>query len=122
MTDIKQKEDFLVEQVMNPEGEEESKEEEVKNTKRSKTNKDPKSKEAKQAVDPMPELEDIIDYENKSKEAANARMKHLVELLQTDRDYINRFQLLTKKKVIRHHLLLKCLFYLLEYDKDKICC
>lgn len=71
---------------MNPEGEDESKEEEVKNTKRSKNN--PKeepaknSKNQKQSMETLPEIEEVIDYENKVKEAANARLKHIVELLQ----------------------------------------
>lgn len=68
-----------------------------------------------------PELDDIIDYERKFKDASIARMKHIVEQLQTDRDYQSRFNVLKNKKVIRHHLLLKCLFYVLQFDRKDIC-
>ena len=48
-------------------------------------------------------------------------MKYIVELLTSDKDYISRYTVLTNKKIIKHHLLLKCLFYILEYDMDTIC-
>jgi hypothetical protein len=42
-------------------------------------------------------------------------------LITDDEDFKTRFNDLSDRKVIKHHLLIKSLFYLLEYNKDLIC-
>jgi len=48
-------------------------------------------------------------------------MKYYIDLLVNDPDLKNRFGVLPNKKVVKHTNLIKCLFYLLEFDKDQIC-
>lgn len=38
-----------------------------------------------------------------------------------DQDYVSRFNVLKSKKVVRHHLLIKSLFYILEIPKEQVC-
>ena len=123
MSEVKSKEDFLVDQILNPEGDEESKEEDVKpkgkgakkDAKPDKSSKEPKPTEI------VPDLNEIEEYEGKQLQISQVRMKYIVELMCTDPDFKARFSVLREKKIIKYHLLIKSLFYLMEFDRQLIC-
>ncbi len=48
-------------------------------------------------------------------------MKFYLNLIENDKLYRERFDNLVNRKVIKFQLFLKCIFYILEYNKDQIC-
>lgn len=49
------------------------------------------------------------------------KLKFQLDLLKQDPDYKTRFDVLPQRKIVKYQNLLKCIFYLLEHDKEDIC-
>ena len=49
------------------------------------------------------------------------RLKFQLDLLKENESFKSRFDNLTKKKVVKHHKLFKCIFYLLDFESNDIC-
>jgi hypothetical protein len=95
---FKEKEDNMVENKLNP----------------------PKAEEGKDDDDDHHHHEPV-DLEKRNLEIVQMKLKFQIDLLKDNPNFKKRFDALTTRKVVKHHKLLKCIFYLLEYDSEKIC-
>ena len=97
---FKEKEDNMVENKINPPPPEEGEE--------------PKKKEDEEEPEP-------IDYDKRALEITELKLKFQLDLLKQNETFNKRFDSLKNKKVVKHHKLFKCIFYLLDFESDNIC-
>jgi hypothetical protein len=92
----KEKEDGLVDAIINPppvEGEEKEEQEE----------------------------EEPVDLEQRALDITNLRIKFQLDLMKSNEFLKARFDNLPNRKVVKLHKLFKCIFYFLEFSSESIC-
>ena len=98
MTAWKEREDGLVDAVINP--------------------PPPADGEEKEDAD---DGEDAPDLEARALEITKLKLRYQLELIK-ENEFLNaRFSDLPKRKVVKLHKLFKCIFYFLEYSSESIC-
>lgn len=67
------------------------------------------------------EIDHQGNHEQQQALIAQMKLKFQLDLLKQDPDYKIRFDVLPQRKIVKYQSLLKCIFYLLEHDKEDIC-
>lgn len=65
--------------------------------------------------------EDAPDLEARALEITKLKLRYQLELIKENEFLNNRYSDLPKRKVVKLHKLFKCIFYLLEYTSESIC-
>ena len=112
----------VVEAFLNPDEDEDKKEEKQASAPRaaSKLSKED-SRKSMPVEEEKEEVDHYLVHEQKQEQVGNIKLKYQIDLLTNDEEFKKRFECLPHRKVVKHTKIMKCLFYLLEYDKDQIC-
>ena len=128
LLDIKANEEVLVDKVMSPEPEEAETGKSTAATnqrptiKTGKTQKeDVRASQQTQLTAEEEEKNEFEEFEKKTEEVFKIKLGLMSDLLEKDEDFNARFKVLTSKKVVKHHMIIKSLFYLLGFTKEEIC-
>lgn len=81
----------------------------------------PPPEEGKEKPQEDEEEPEPVDFEKRALEITEMKIKFQLDLLKQNETFKKRFDMLTSRKVVKHHKLFKCIFYLLDMESDKIC-
>ena len=119
LADLAAAETQIVESFLNPEDEEEKKDGPTSAPRAaSKLSKEASKKSMPTNEEEKEEVDHYAVYEQKQEQVGCIKMKYQIDLLTNDEEFKKRFECLPNMKVVKHTKVMKCLFYLLEYEKD----